>query len=189
MIFLTVDVSALRVLVFGTGTVGSRKAAYFRDEAKEVRLLEKAESPSDDAALLSLISEYDIIIAASDDAEFNKKITDIASQNHKWYNSATAVGNFLLPAVFHEGDLSLAVSTNGKAPAVASFIRDEIKSAYPALPQMVELQNTLRTLLKNNIPSQKQRAEVLQKVLHDNEIWKELEEGSFNAEEILRRYV
>lgn len=189
MIFLTVDVSALRVLIFGNGAVGSRKAAYFRDEAKEVRMLEKSGIPSDDAALFSLISEYDIIIAASDDAEFNKKITEIASQNHKWYNSATAVGNFLLPAVFHEGDLSLAVSTNGKAPAVASFVRDEITSAYPALSQMVELQNTLRSLLKNKIPSQKQRAEILQKVLHDDEIWKELEEGTSNAEEILRRYV
>ena len=189
MIFLTADVSALRVLVFGTGAVGSRKAAYFRDEAKEVRLLDKSEMPSGDAALFSLISEYDIIIAASDDAEFNKKITEIASQNHKWYNSATAVGNFLLPAVFHEGDFSLAVSTNGKAPAVASFIRDEIKSAYPALSQMVELQNTLRSLLKNKIPSQKQRAEILQKVLHDDAVWKELEEGRVDAEEILRRYV
>ncbi|HJJ46613.1 MAG TPA: NAD(P)-dependent oxidoreductase, partial [Methanocorpusculum sp.] len=89
MIFLTVDVSALRVLIFGNGAVGSRKAAYFRDEAKEVRMLEKSVIPSDDAALFSLISEYDIIIAASDDAEFNKKITEIASQNHKWYNSAT----------------------------------------------------------------------------------------------------
>ena len=93
------------------------------------------------------------------------------------------------PAIFHEGDLSLAVSTNGKAPAVASFVRDEITSSYPALSQMVELQNTLRSLLKNKIPSQKQRAEILQKVLHDDAVWKELEEGHVDAEEILRRYV
>ena len=49
MIFLTADVSALRVLVFGTGAVGSRKAAYFRDEAKEVRLLEKSDTPLTEA--------------------------------------------------------------------------------------------------------------------------------------------
>ncbi|HJJ30994.1 MAG TPA: bifunctional precorrin-2 dehydrogenase/sirohydrochlorin ferrochelatase [Methanocorpusculum sp.] len=189
MIPLTADVSALRVLVFGTGAVGTRKAAYFKPEAKEVRLLGKSDTPSDDAELESLIREYDIIIAASDDAEFNTKITGIASRGKKWYNSATSAGNFLIPAVFHEGDLSVAVSTNGKAPAAAAFIRDAVKSAYPALPQMVELQNTLRTLLKTAVPSQQIRAEILQKILHDDAVWKELETGSADAREILRRYV
>jgi len=186
---LIINVSSLRVLVFGTGVVARRKAKYFSDEAMEVSCLSKPDIPTSDTELSTLISSYDIIVAAVDDAKLNRKITGIAAQQKKWYNSATDIGNILIPAVFQEGDVTVAVSTNGKAPAVAAFIRTSIKSAYPALPQMVELQNKLRTQLKSLVPSQKRRAEILKTVLEDESVWKQLSTGTMSIESILQRYI
>lgn len=191
MIPLMLDISETRVLVFGSGSVGSRKAQYFREEAKEVTVLDKAASPEDAADSLSRIESYDFIIAATDDAAFNEKVCAIAKEAKKWYNSATGAGNFLIPAAFKSGDVSFGISTGGKAPAAAAFIRDELKktaSNHP-LSRMIELQETLRRYLPDVEPSQEKRAEVLKSVLKDKEVWKDLADGKeIDIDELLRRY-
>lgn len=191
MIPLMLDISESRVLVFGNGAVGSRKAQYFSGEAKEVTVLDKAASPEEEAEALSRIGSYDYIIAATDDAAFNAKVCAIAKEAKKWYNSATGTGNFLIPAAFKSGDVSIGISTNGKAPAAAAFIRDELRkttSNHP-LSRMIELQETLRRLLPDVEPSQEKRAEILKSVLKDKAVWKDLADGKEpDIEELLRRY-
>lgn len=191
MIPLMLDISETRVLVFGNGTVGSRKARYFSDEAKEVTVLGKAESAEEEAEALARIESYDIIIAATDDAAFNETVCAAAKEAKKWYNSATGVGNFLIPAAFKSGDLAIGVSTGGKAPAAAAFIRDELKktTANHPVSRMVALQETLRRTLPDVEPSQERRAAILKSVLQDKNVWRELAEGiEPDTDELIRRY-
>jgi len=185
MIALMLDVSNLRVLVIGNGTVGNRKAQYFTDEAKEVRIID-----TETKDIEPLIESYDIIIAATNDSQYNTKITEIAKSAGKWYNSATGTGNFLIPAAFQEGDVSIAISTNGKAPAAAAYIRNKIEHDCPALPKMVDLQDKLRSVLKqSNIP-QEQRSAILRAILDVNLIWAALEDNEiFEAEKLAWRYL
>jgi len=185
MIALMLDVSELRVLIIGKGTVGNRKAQYFSGEAREVRIID-----TETKDIEPLIESYDIIIAATDDSQYNTKIAEIAKSFGKWYNSATGPGNFLIPAAFQEGDVSIAVSTNGKAPAAATYIRNKIEHDCPALPKMVDLQDRLRTVLKQGNHSQEQRAAILRAVLDDGQIWKALEDGEiFEAEKLAWRHL
>ena len=188
MIALMLDVAKLRVLIFGNGTVGNRKAQYFQNEAAEVRILDTADTVSAD--LDALIAAYDIIIAATNNPAFNDTVASIADRQNKWYNSATGRGNFLIPAAFQEGDVSIAVSTNGKAPAAAAYIRTKLEKECPALPKMVTLQDKLRTALKQRDMPQEQRAEILRSVLNDQAIWEALEDNEiFEAEKLAWRYV
>ena len=181
------DVSALRVLIVGNGTVGARKAQYFSSEAKEVRIVDTETTLSE---LEPLIASYDIIIAATNDPAYNLKITGMAKEAGKWYNSATGQGSFLIPAAFQEGDMSIAVSTNGRSPATAAYIRDKIEHDCPALPKMIKLQDKLRTVLKQSDIPQKKRAEILRAVLDDSLIWTALEDGEiFEAEKLAWRYL
>ena len=189
MIPLMLDISRLRVLVFGSGPVGTRKAQYFAEEAASVTMLDK-----DDTANLSHISQqitcHDIIIAATDNHAFNETVVRLAKEQNKWVNSATGPGNFLIPAAFQTGDVSIAVSTNGKAPAVSAYLRNRIEREFPALSQMVELQDKLRTVLKQGSLPQSKRAEILRQVLDDDAIWKALEENDgFEAEKRAWRYL
>lgn len=172
MIPLMLDLSTSRVLVIGTGAVGQRKADYFAGQCKEIVLSDTV--PED-------FSDFDIIIAATASARENERICSAAASLNKLYNSATGIGNFLIPASVREENYTIAVSTNGKAPAAAAFLRDKIENDLPSFSKMVELQETLRSELKNTVPDQKRRAEILRAVMRDDAVWKALDLSDFDA--------
>ena len=172
MIPLMLDLSTSRILVIGTGAVGQRKAEYFAGQCKELVLSDTA---------LENLSDFDIIIAATASAEENERICSAAASLNKLYNSATGIGNFLIPASVFEENYTLAVSTNGKAPSAAAFIRDKINADLPSFSKMVELQETLRSELKNTVQEQKRRAEILRAVMRDDAVWKALDSNDFDA--------
>ena len=172
MIPLMLDISKSRVLVIGTGAVGKRKSEYFAGHCKELVCVEKATED---------ISDFDIIVAATASYAENERICLAAASQNKLYNSATGIGNFLIPASVFEENYTLAVSTNGKAPAAAAFIRDKINADLPSFSKMVELQETLRSELKNTVPEQKRRAEILRAVMRDDAVWKALDSDDFDA--------
>ena len=172
MIPLMLDLSTSRILVIGTGAVGQRKAEYFAGQCKEIVLSDTA--PED-------ISGFDIIIAATASAGENERICLAAASQNKLYNSATGIGNFLIPAAVFEENYTLAVSTNGKAPAAAAYLRDKIETDLPSFSKMVELQEILRVELKNSVHEQKRRAEILRAVLRDDSVWKALDSDDFDA--------
>jgi glutamyl-tRNA reductase len=166
MIPLMLDLHASRVLVFGAGTVGKRKAAYFADS--DVTFVSKPEtdvSVLSDGELKNLISSRDIIIAALPDAGLNEKICRIAQDCGKLFNSATGCGSFLIPATWSEGDVTIAVSTNGKAPALAAALRNDIASRYPNLAEDAREQDALRKQLKKSEPDEKKRREEIRSAL------------------------
>ena len=174
------DISKSRVLVIGTGAVGQRKAEYFAGHCKELVLSDTA---------LENLSDFDIIIAATASAEENERICSAAASLNKLYNSATGIGNFLIPAAAFAENYTIAVSTNGKAPAVSAFLRDKIESDLPSFSRMIDLQETLRAELKNTVPEQKHRAEILRAVLEDDAVWKALDLGDFDAALSLARRI
>ena len=154
MIPLMLDLHNAAVLIFGTGRVATRKAQHFKD----CRITSVSRSTGTDVSVISdkeleeLIASNDIIIAALSDAAQNERICNIADKCGKLYNSATAKGNFLIPASFEEGGVSVSVSTGGKAPALAACIRDDIKKRYSSLEELADRQQRLRETLKKTEP-------------------------------------
>lgn len=185
MIPLMLDLSASSVLVVGSGAVGQRKAGYFADSCREVRLIDELPKNPEE-----LISCYDIIVAATASESVNETICSIARSLNKWYNSATGIGNFLIPAAFSEENFTISVSTGGKAPAVSAYLRDHIRESLPSLSPMISLQETLRAELKNTVPEQSRRAEILRAVLDDESVWQALDAEDFDkALDLSRRHI
>ncbi len=191
MIPLMLDLSDSRLLVFGAGSVGIRKLHSFLGNCKEITIIAKEcreciagascleldLASLSDEDLASLIARHDFIIAATNDAALNKKIVSAARTQGKWFNSSDEPGTFLLPAVFRDDGVTLAVSTEGKAPAVAAFVRDSIRDRYPGLSIMTGVQAFLRASLKESEPSQARRADLLRRILADDEIWQAANTG------------
>ncbi|HJJ28245.1 MAG TPA: glutamyl-tRNA reductase [Methanocorpusculum sp.] len=173
MIPLQIDLANASVLVFGSKAVAKRKAAYFK--GSQVTFVSREYGTDietlSDAELLSLIETYDIVICALNKT-LNDKICEIAKSCRKLCNSATGGGNILIPATFSEGDVSIAVSANGTAPALAAFLRDDIKKRYPDLADMARRQRALRDTAKEFVPDGKKRAELIKSALpmEDGEI-------------------
>jgi len=189
------DLSNARVLIFGGGKVGVRKASFFAGEAKvlvvsqkfakEFDLLGVARIEAEAGDALDLIDSADIVIAATNDADLNKRITERAERLSKLYNSTDCGGNFMIPSVVKKENYLIAISTMGSSPAMAKYMRlkldSELDEAYSA---MVKLQQELRTSARKSLKKQREREAFLWQILNDQDVWNALKQDYSKAREL-----
>jgi precorrin-2 dehydrogenase / sirohydrochlorin ferrochelatase len=130
------DLTNVPVLVVGGGRVATRKvegllaagaavtvvAPDVDDEmaALPVRVVVRRFEPAD-------LDTVRLVVTATDDAAVNANVATEASARGIWANSADDPANctFILPAVARDGAVTIAVSTGGASPALASHLRAE----------------------------------------------------------------
>jgi precorrin-2 dehydrogenase / sirohydrochlorin ferrochelatase len=206
MIPLFVDCSGKRIVIFGGGEVASRKAAYFSREADvlvvsrsfsqkmsalhvERRVLDVSTASDEDIA--GITRQAFLVIGTLPDPSSNNRIGEICKGQKILFNNAEGkAGDVIIPSVTGGDNYILAISTKGSSPALSRFIREQIEVHYPALDQMVALQQELREQLKRSEPSQSRRNAILREVLHDRAVWEILEKDPEKARvELKRRYL
>ena len=204
MIPLMLDLSAKRILIFGAGAVGVRKARHF--SGCRMTVVSRSLSPDvfslpqlsikqmdiadlEDDNLVKLIEKHDFVIAALSDAGQNDRIIRLAKSAGKWYNCATSDdANFLIPSTVSGEEYTIAVSTSGHAPAVPRFIREDLEDRYQGLDNMIRLLAALREQLKMTVPDQEKRAEILRAVIRDENIRQRCRENR-NADDLVAGYL
>jgi len=157
---LVLDLEGRLCVIVGGGRVAGRKLAGLlgrgarirvvapeitRSIAKngEIELIRRAYQPSDLRGAL-------LVFAATADRVLNLRIRDEAREQGALVNLATegARGDFLLPALLGRGDLTLAVSTAGRSPALATLVRDLLAPRFgPEWGQVAEIAGRLREKL------------------------------------------
>ena len=75
-------------------------------------------------------ASYRLVITATDDPDVNAQVYRDADAAGVFVNSADDPQNctFTLPAIARQGDIQVAVSTSGRSPALASWLRECIAS-------------------------------------------------------------
>jgi precorrin-2 dehydrogenase/sirohydrochlorin ferrochelatase len=191
MIPLFVDCSGRRIVIFGGGEVAARKAAYFSGKA-DVTVVSRSFVPAFDNLnvtrqdldlvtasgrnLSNVLTGAFLVIAAVSDPVVNNRIGKLCRVTGILFNNADGeIGDVILPAVAAGENYTIAVSTGGNSPAVSKYIREKLEDTFPALDDMIALQNRLREVLKASEPDQKKRAQILTKVLYDPTVWAALE--------------
>lgn len=206
MIPLMLDLSGKKVVIFGGGDVGARKARFFSCDA-EVTVVSRSFSPRfdkiqvnrvtrdltgiDDRSLEQLLEGSYIVVAATPDQVLNDRIGGRCRERSILFNNASGeTGNLLIPSVIRGNYFLLAISTCGASPALSRFLREHLESAFPDLDHMVALQERLRTYLQKTVPGAEARKEILWKVLNDTEVWEALGKGEELAwEMVTERYL
>ncbi len=133
-------------LVAGGGAVGERKVRKLIEYgASEVRVAAVELTPWLDARRLegviayagreyheSLMDGVHLVFAATSDPALNLRIASDARKRGIWCNMATnpEAGSFIVPAVFRQGPLSIAVSTEGLSPALARNIKEMLEKQF-----------------------------------------------------------
>jgi len=158
------DICGRLCLVVGGGAVGARKVRKLLQCGARVILI----SPEVIQELQTLIQEEKLVyrarhfrdtdledafltIAATNDAAANRAVSEAAKAKNVLCNvvDSPELSSFLVPAVVRKGDLVVAISTEGKSPALSGKLRKRFeKELSPAYGPLVELLGAMRSRLK-----------------------------------------
>ncbi|MGQ0742891.1 MAG: precorrin-2 dehydrogenase/sirohydrochlorin ferrochelatase family protein [Acidimicrobiales bacterium] len=138
-----------RCLVVGGGTVAARKvealvAAGARVSVVAPQIVDELAGRAGVALhrrsyRRGEVRGYWLVVAATDDVEVNQAVFDDGEAAGVWVNGADDPErcSFTLPSVLRRGDLTVAVSTGGRSPALAKWLRmrlgDQLGPEYEAL--------------------------------------------------------
>ena len=122
-----------------------------------------------------IVKEHDFIITAIDERN-NRRIVNIAKRFKKFINSSTFERdvNFIIPAYCYKDGIYFVVYTQGRSPLIARSIRELVENYIEEHRYEIDLQSRLRSFLKECIPSQRDRKEILEEVFRNKEFRKEL---------------
>ncbi|HEY2980184.1 MAG TPA: bifunctional precorrin-2 dehydrogenase/sirohydrochlorin ferrochelatase, partial [Anaerolineales bacterium] len=96
-----------------------------------------------------------IVISATDQPEINHQVWQEATAHGQLVNVVddTPHCNFIAPAILRKGDLTIAISTGGKAPAVAVRLKEHFEEQIgPEYARFLELAGQLREPLAQHVP-------------------------------------
>lgn len=91
-----------------------------------------------------------LVIACTTNQELNKRISILCSERNILCNIADQPedGNFIVPSTVNRGDLTLAISTSGKSPALTKRIRRELQEHFgDEYGMMLSLMGDIRPLI------------------------------------------
>lgn len=192
----------LNVFVLGTGEVATRRANTFLDHGANVRLAGNYLDPvleykgahlcsTDDVD--ELVKWADIVVVASDDLELCDYVSEISKD--KLLNRADfpQEGNVMVPSSFKIGeDIEISISTNGKSPLMAKQLRKKIQEVITEEDILeIEIQDYVRSKLKDVVRGQKQRKDYLYKIFEDEKVKdlvrsKDMDQAKSYVDELIR---
>src|ERR1700722_4328697 len=137
---VSLDVCGQPCLVVGGGKVAARKARSLLECGAAVTVITPTVSPDMEElvpALSTLVtrsyaegdaSAFRLVVTATGIPEVDGAVYADAEAAGVWANSADdmAHSSFILPAVHRDGAVTMAVSTGGLSPALASWLRTRI---------------------------------------------------------------
>ncbi|HWZ97915.1 MAG TPA: bifunctional precorrin-2 dehydrogenase/sirohydrochlorin ferrochelatase [Candidatus Dormibacteraeota bacterium] len=166
-----------RVVVVGGGEIAAGKIDGLLQAGAKVVIV----SPALNSQLAALVRESKVewcekefsseylqdaflVIAATSVPSINESVYRAAEQRGLLCNAVDDIGNchFYYGAVVRRGDLQIAISTNGKSPALAQRLRRELEAQFgPEYEDWLEWLGAAREVLRASGASQAQNKEVL----------------------------
>ncbi len=157
------DINHRNCLVVGGGRVGTRKVKGLLQSGAKVTVvsldvtqtittwaLEKKIGLFIKAYTAKDLEGQFMVIGATDNEVLNRQIYVDAEKRNMLCNIADWPQgcNFILPAVIRRGDLAIAISTAGKSPAFARFLRLRLEKEYGMeYASLLDLMGTIRQKL------------------------------------------
>lgn len=204
---LLIDMNDRKVVIFGGGQVGERKAALFSRYAPTT-VISRSFTPAlhelglqgaclvdtgtelPDDKIVEYVRDAFLVIPTTSDLELNRRIRDIAHSNGCLVNSVDGPEDIVVPSIIERGDIILAISTGGASPALSMYMRQKIEQAIgPHFEDMARLLGEIRPVLKKEVGSQADRSRILWAILEDKDVWKALAESYELAFDIALKHI
>ena len=169
------DIKDKNILIVGGGKVAEEKFFRLYQFSHRIKIVTKEllfAPPKNVDVLLKEFEAEDlerihICIAATNNRETNQKIHDLCHGKGIRVNVVDdpKLCDFIFPSLVKKGDLVMGISTAGKAPAIASLLREKLEEALPeATEDIMESLGSIRPYLVKKIPNHKLRGAVMKKL-------------------------
>jgi siroheme synthase-like protein len=153
-------VAGRRCVVVGAGRIAARKIAGLLDAGAEVHVV--APEVSDEvrawaeAGRLTLearefrpadVEGAWLAFTATADPVVNRAVAEAAESRRVWVNSADDPENcgFTLMSVVRRGDIVVTIGTNGRSPALATYLKDHVRDEMgPEYEELLEMLSEAR---------------------------------------------
>ncbi len=182
---LFIDVKDKRIVIVGGGHVGERKAKVFCSygpttvvsksfTAELVKMAERGliqTITADVQNIAPYLESAFIVVPATNNRKLNEFIADQAKTMGVLVNQVDGIGEVIVPSVIDKDDIRIGISTMGKSPASARFLRLKIEELIDTVGLMVSLQHHVRRVLKAEIDDQYERRRVLESIIASHEVW------------------
>ncbi len=167
------DIESKTFLVVGGGKVAKGKINRLKQFTDKIFVIAPKTNITECKVIKKEFEESDLVLAdyvigASDDRNLNREISVLCQSRGIPVNIVDdpELCTFIFPSLIKRGDLTIGICTGGKSPAMSQYIRKEIDSILPDdIERIIDEMNTLREQLKNEVPNQKDRAEILKNKL------------------------
>lgn len=173
-----IDIENKKCVIVGGGKVALRKlekllsfnpkitviAPEICDEIKEnnkVNILQRNFADSD-------IENAFMVISATDDNSLNAHIFELCQKNNILINTVDNKEKcgFIFPALVKRDSLTVGISTSGKSPLYAKFLRKKIESSVDEkCDETIDILNKYRNLIKREINSEENRKKAFERIL------------------------
>jgi siroheme synthase-like protein len=186
------DLRGRRCVVIGGGVVAEGKVKGLLEAEAEVtvispQLTSTLQKLADEDGIAHIARWYrpgDLIgaflaISATDDRTVNEQVWGEAIERNILVNVVDDVARccFIAPAIVRRGDLTIAISTGGKAPALAARLRQELECAIGhEYARFVELAGSIRAPLSARCPDLEKRKTLWRELL-DSDVLDLLRQG------------
>jgi precorrin-2 dehydrogenase/sirohydrochlorin ferrochelatase len=110
-----------------------------------------------------------LVIAATNDTDVNIRVYEEAEERTMLVNivDVPPLCNFILPAIFRSGPVSIAISTAGASPALAKRMRNQIAEEYgEPYARLAELLNDVRGWAKGTLPTYNDRKDFFEGIVN-----------------------
>ena len=154
-----------RCVVVGAGRIAARKIEALLEAGADVHVVapdvcdEIAEWSRDGALSLSVrpfvaadLDDAWLATAATSDPAVNRAVFDAGTERRVWVNAADDPEHCscTLMSVVRQGDLVVTVGTGGRSPALATYLRDHVRTEMgPEWATLLELLSEARETLRS----------------------------------------
>lgn len=172
-----VDVENQNCLVVGGGVVALRKIEKLLPFNPNITVV----SPKVHKEILSIeniniikrkfdfndLKEKSFVITATDDKTLNKEIYNSCEENNIPVNTVDDKDkcSFIFPALARNNGVTVAISTSGKSPLYAKYLRKKIENLIQDSESIVDNLSKYREKIKNEISLEENRKVAFEKLL------------------------
>lgn len=178
-----IDIEGKKCLVVGGGSIAFHKVKILIEFGVHIQVI----APEISESLQELAAKYvpsielvkrkfqesdiegmDFVVAATADEPLNYHISNLCRQRGILINAVDMkeACSFIFPAVIKDRDLVISVSSGGKSPAAAAYVKQKIHSTVPDYyGEMIENIGEYREFIYQHADTSKKRKEIFNRML------------------------